>query len=134
MPALLRDAEWVNWWSAGRIQRLINNPRARVIDARTRDEYEKGHIPFSINVPATEVQSLPLIQLPHITLRAAPNYSRGVNGLGKELNYPKGSFAKKSDARLLGVCGVLWVGEEFVSSGQLALSNNTAFCNNDSFL
>jgi len=57
VPALLRDAEWVNWWSAGRIQRLINNPRARVIDARSREEYEKGHIPFSLNIPAAEMQS-----------------------------------------------------------------------------
>jgi len=54
-PNMLRDPEWVNWWAGERIQRLVTEPEARVIDARSHAEYQSGHLPFSVNLPATEI-------------------------------------------------------------------------------
>jgi rhodanese-related sulfurtransferase len=42
--------------SPAQVTQLINKEDAAVIDIRAKDEFRKGHLPNSINIPAREMQ------------------------------------------------------------------------------
>ncbi|MFQ3231219.1 rhodanese-like domain-containing protein [Reinekea sp.] len=42
--------------SPQQVTQKINNEDAKVIDIRTKDEFNKGHLPNAINIPARDVQ------------------------------------------------------------------------------
>jgi thiosulfate/3-mercaptopyruvate sulfurtransferase len=50
-PRLLRDTDWIHWWAGERMQQLLQDPPARVIDVRPSGEHDESHIPESVNVP-----------------------------------------------------------------------------------
>ncbi|MGM0556089.1 MAG: sulfurtransferase [Myxococcota bacterium] len=50
-PRMLRDTDWIHWWAGERMQKLLQDPPARVIDVRPADTHEESHIPESVNVP-----------------------------------------------------------------------------------
>jgi thiosulfate/3-mercaptopyruvate sulfurtransferase len=49
-PELLRDTEWIHWWAGERIQGLLQDAPALVVDVRPAPTYEEAHIPWSINI------------------------------------------------------------------------------------
>lgn len=57
-PELMRDTYWLQWWAGARIQRLLMDAPAKVVDLRSAGEHSSGHIPWSISLPATAVESL----------------------------------------------------------------------------
>ena len=56
-PELLRDSDWIQWWAGERIQRLLMDPPAVVVDVRSAAAFADGHIPWSVNVPMDNVTS-----------------------------------------------------------------------------
>jgi len=56
-PEMLRDSDWIQWWAGERIQRLLMDPPAVVVDVRPAAAYAEGHIPWSVNIPMDEVTS-----------------------------------------------------------------------------
>jgi len=52
-PELLRDSDWIHWWAGDRIQSLMRDAPAIVVDVRGPAEYAAGHVPWSVNVPIT---------------------------------------------------------------------------------
>ncbi|HUH59976.1 MAG TPA: rhodanese-like domain-containing protein [Candidimonas sp.] len=54
-PYLLRDSEWLQWWG-GQRTRTLGSIHVSMIDVRKPDEYKEGHIPFALNIPASEFQ------------------------------------------------------------------------------
>ena len=47
--AQCRQPQWVNF------AEMIQNPNTVIVDVRTVEEFEEGHIPQSINIPLTEI-------------------------------------------------------------------------------
>lgn len=56
-PEMLRDSDWIQWWAGERIQRLLMDPPAVVVDVRSAAAYADGHIPWSVNIPMENVTS-----------------------------------------------------------------------------
>lgn len=56
-PELLRNSDWIQWWAGERIQRLLMDPPAVVVDVRSAAAYADGHIPWSVNIPMDDVTS-----------------------------------------------------------------------------
>jgi len=52
---LLRDTEWVQWWGGERIQYLMSDTRVRIVDCRSRKQYDAGHIPYAIHIPVDDL-------------------------------------------------------------------------------
>lgn len=50
-PAMLREAEWLQTWG-GPMMRMAGIGQVSVIDVRPAAAYGRGHVPFSVNVPA----------------------------------------------------------------------------------
>lgn len=50
-PNMLRDTDWIHWFAGDRIQHLLLDAPAVVVDVRSEQEYDAGHIPWSVNVP-----------------------------------------------------------------------------------
>lgn len=50
-PYLQRDMHWLNAWG-GRMLRSFGLARLSVVDVRTSQAYQQGHVPFALNVPA----------------------------------------------------------------------------------
>lgn len=50
-PYLLRDTEWLQWWG-GQRTRTLGSIHVSIVDVRDEAEYEEGHIPFALNIPA----------------------------------------------------------------------------------
>jgi thiosulfate/3-mercaptopyruvate sulfurtransferase len=49
-PEILRDSDWIHWWAGERIQRLLLDAPAQVLDVRSEEEYNDGHIRWSIHM------------------------------------------------------------------------------------
>ncbi|MCX6013624.1 MAG: rhodanese-like domain-containing protein, partial [Chloroflexi bacterium] len=52
-PRLLKEPEWVFYWGL-KARPMMYDTYVRVVDARSNSEYEEGHIPYSINLPALD--------------------------------------------------------------------------------
>ena len=50
-PYLMRNADWLKSWG-GRMLRMIGMAQLSVVDVRSADEFNSGHIPFALNIPA----------------------------------------------------------------------------------
>lgn len=50
-PFLLRDTEWLQWWG-GQRTRTLGSIHVSIVDVRSPAEYEEGHLPFALNIPA----------------------------------------------------------------------------------
>jgi len=50
-PRMLRDTDWIRWWAGHRIQTLLMDAPALVIDVRPAGAYATGHIPWAVNLP-----------------------------------------------------------------------------------
>ncbi len=53
-PQLLRSSAWVNGWNSP-MQRAIGVSRLNLVDLREPAAFAGGHVPFSINLPASSV-------------------------------------------------------------------------------
>ncbi len=56
-PEMLRDSDWVHWYAGERIQRLLLDAPAQVVDVRSREDYDAGHIPWSIHVDVSDLMA-----------------------------------------------------------------------------
>jgi 3-mercaptopyruvate sulfurtransferase SseA len=50
-PNMLRDSDWIGWFAGDRIQRLLLDPPAIVVDVRDPASYDAAHIKWSVNLP-----------------------------------------------------------------------------------
>ncbi|MEG2136426.1 MAG: rhodanese-like domain-containing protein [Clostridia bacterium] len=50
-PYLMRETNWLQWWGGLRT-RTLGNIQVSIVDTRSRANYQQGHIPFALNVPA----------------------------------------------------------------------------------
>jgi len=50
-PFLMREAGWLKFWG-GQIIRTYASPDISIVDVRPVDEFNQGHVPFALNVPA----------------------------------------------------------------------------------
>ena len=55
-PAMMRDAEWLPAWG-GRMMRMYGVSKVSVVDVRSPAAFARGHVPFSVNVPADSFRS-----------------------------------------------------------------------------
>lgn len=57
-PERLRDATHISWWAGDRIQHLLEDPPALVVDTRSEAAHDAGHIPWSVSLPAGDATDL----------------------------------------------------------------------------
>lgn len=50
-PFLMRETGWLQLWS-GRMVRTYFRPPVSIVDVRSAEAFNQGHVPFSINIPA----------------------------------------------------------------------------------
>jgi thiosulfate/3-mercaptopyruvate sulfurtransferase len=50
-PYLMRDTKWLQFWG-GKVARMYGISHVTILDVRSADEFSKGHLPVSINIPA----------------------------------------------------------------------------------
>lgn len=50
-PYLLRDGQWLQWWG-GQRTRTLGSIHVSIVDVRSKEDYDDGHIPFALNIPA----------------------------------------------------------------------------------
>ncbi|QSO53419.1 rhodanese-like domain-containing protein [Alicyclobacillus curvatus] len=50
------DAEGIRQLNSNELKQLLHDKHAQVIDVRTPEEYEAGHIPDVVNLPMQEVE------------------------------------------------------------------------------
>ena len=43
--------------NATEVEKIIQDKSIKIIDARTKEEYEEGHIPNAINIPYNEIEN-----------------------------------------------------------------------------
>lgn len=55
-PYLLRDTDWLQWWG-GQRTRTLGSTHVSIVDIRSEEDYGRRHVPFALNVPATEFAS-----------------------------------------------------------------------------
>ena len=48
-PNLMRETDWLKTWG-GRIMRMYGVSKVNIIDIRSADSFEQGHIPFALNI------------------------------------------------------------------------------------
>jgi thiosulfate/3-mercaptopyruvate sulfurtransferase len=54
-PAMLRDTNWIHWWAGERIQTLLLDAPAQVIDVRSSSDHDAAHMPWSVSIPVGDV-------------------------------------------------------------------------------
>ena len=52
-PNLMRETGWLKTWG-GRMMRMYGISQVSIVDVRTPEEFAFGHVPFALNVPASE--------------------------------------------------------------------------------
>lgn len=52
-PNLMRETGWLKTWG-GRMMRMYGISKVSIIDVRPAEEFKFGHVPFALNVPASE--------------------------------------------------------------------------------
>ncbi len=72
----LRGTDWLEWWIGERMQRLMPASPAIAVDVRSYEEYQSGHIPWSVNVDASDTETV-LSRAP-----TAWGEELGANGVG----------------------------------------------------
>ncbi|HEU5163324.1 MAG TPA: rhodanese-like domain-containing protein [Thermoanaerobaculia bacterium] len=50
-PGVMRQAEWLASWN-GKMMRMYGVSGISIVDVRTKEAYDEGHVPFAVNVPA----------------------------------------------------------------------------------
>jgi 3-mercaptopyruvate sulfurtransferase SseA len=50
-PFLMRETKWLQWWG-GQILRMYGGAQVSIVDVRPPGEFNKGHVPFALNIPA----------------------------------------------------------------------------------
>ncbi len=50
-PYLMREANWLQFWG-GKMLRMYGRSNITIIDVRSNEEFNKGHVPFALNIPA----------------------------------------------------------------------------------
>ncbi len=55
-PFLMRGTNWLQWWGGQRI-RLFGSTQVSIVDVRPSGEFNQGHVPFALNIPADVFKS-----------------------------------------------------------------------------
>lgn len=56
-PFLMREANWVQAWGTNPMMRSVGINRLSIVDVRPAEAYNKGHVPFALNIPAEAFRS-----------------------------------------------------------------------------
>lgn len=56
VPFLMRDTNWLQWWG-GQRTRSLGSIHVSVVDVRSASDYNQGHVPFALNIPADVFKS-----------------------------------------------------------------------------
>ena len=49
-PYLMRNTNWLQWWG-GQRTRSLGSIQVSIVDVRSSEAYNQGHVPFALNVP-----------------------------------------------------------------------------------
>ena len=49
-PYLMRETNWLKTWG-GKMMRMYGVSKVSIVDVRTKEEYDQGHLPFALNIP-----------------------------------------------------------------------------------
>jgi len=55
-PFLMRETKWLQFWG-GKMLRMYLGEQVSILDVRTADVFNQGHIPFAINIPADQFKN-----------------------------------------------------------------------------
>ena len=55
-PYLMRDTAWLQFWGGGMIRNFVSS-RVGIVDVRPRAAYDRGHMPFAVNIPSEVFES-----------------------------------------------------------------------------
>jgi thiosulfate/3-mercaptopyruvate sulfurtransferase len=55
-PSLMRETKWLQWWG-GQILRMYGGAQVSIVDVRPAGEFNQGHVPFALNIPAEVFKS-----------------------------------------------------------------------------
>jgi 3-mercaptopyruvate sulfurtransferase SseA len=50
-PSLMRSADWLQIWG-GQVARMYRGAQVSVVDVRSAEAYQQGHLPFVLSIPA----------------------------------------------------------------------------------
>jgi len=50
-PFLMRETSWLKTWG-GKMMRMYGVSKVSIVDVRTKEEYNQGHLPFALNITA----------------------------------------------------------------------------------
>lgn len=50
-PYLMRSTNWLQWWG-GQRTRSLGSIHVSIVDVRSADDYNQGHVPFALNIPS----------------------------------------------------------------------------------
>src|SRR5262249_57728049 len=79
-PELLTETEW--------LARYLNNPKVRIIDARSPQQYSAGHIPGAVNL--TGFTAIP--RAANQDMAAPHEFNRGAGNLGISQDMTEGVY------------------------------------------
>ncbi|HMA53645.1 MAG TPA: rhodanese-like domain-containing protein, partial [Acidobacteriota bacterium] len=55
-PFLMRGTNWLQFWGGQRI-RMFGSASVSIVDVRPADAFDRGHVPFALNIPADVFKS-----------------------------------------------------------------------------
>ncbi len=55
-PYLMRDTNWLQWWG-GQRTRSLGSIHVSILDVRSANDYNQGHVPFALNIPADKFRN-----------------------------------------------------------------------------
>jgi len=55
-PYLMRETSWLKTWG-GKMMRMYGVSKVSIVDVRTKEEYNQGHLPFALNIPEEVLKS-----------------------------------------------------------------------------
>ncbi|MBI4427817.1 MAG: hypothetical protein HY562_01735 [Ignavibacteriales bacterium] len=50
-PFLMRETDWLQSWGSGRMMRMYGASQVSIVDVRSAEAFNEGHVPFALNIP-----------------------------------------------------------------------------------
>jgi 3-mercaptopyruvate sulfurtransferase SseA len=56
VPSLMKETKWLQFWG-GQMIRMFGDPQVSIVDVRSAGDFNQGHVPFALNIPADVFKS-----------------------------------------------------------------------------